>query len=180
MPTIISHPAVVVAATPWFRTVPRSAVVAAAICSALPDIDVLGFRFGIPYSAPLGHRGATHSLLFAAIVAAIATAAYRHRREVPRTILFAFFFLVTASHGLLDALTNGGRGVGLLIPFSLRRFFFGFRPIRVSPIGVGPFAQRAALVLSSEVRWIWAPSLALAVIGWTYTHRRRPLRERAN
>lgn len=29
----------------------------------LPDLDVIAFHFGIPYSAPFGHRGATHSLL---------------------------------------------------------------------------------------------------------------------
>ena len=30
----------------------------------LPDADVIAFKLGIPYSAPWGHRGATHSLLF--------------------------------------------------------------------------------------------------------------------
>jgi inner membrane protein len=42
-----------------------------AVCAALPDIDVIGFRFGIDYGALLGHRGFTHSLAFAA---------RRHRR----------------------------------------------------------------------------------------------------
>ena len=33
--------------------------------SLLPDADVIGFRFGIRYADAWGHRGATHSLLFA-------------------------------------------------------------------------------------------------------------------
>jgi hypothetical protein len=37
----------------------------AVFCSVLPDIDVVGFRFGIHYADLWGHRGMTHSLLFA-------------------------------------------------------------------------------------------------------------------
>jgi hypothetical protein len=37
------------------------------IASYLPDADVLAFRFGIPYPAPFGHRGAFHSLASAGI-----------------------------------------------------------------------------------------------------------------
>jgi membrane-bound metal-dependent hydrolase YbcI (DUF457 family) len=36
------------------------------ILAMLPDLDVIGFRLGIPYEHMLGHRGFTHSLLFAA------------------------------------------------------------------------------------------------------------------
>jgi inner membrane protein len=36
------------------------------------DIDILAFKFGIPYEAFLGHRGFTHSLLFAAVVSLLA------------------------------------------------------------------------------------------------------------
>src|SRR5438270_9121496 len=39
--------------------------VLAVICSVLPDIDVAGFRLGIHYQDLWGHRGMTHSLLFA-------------------------------------------------------------------------------------------------------------------
>ncbi len=46
---------------------------AAAALALLPDIDGLFMRL-IPYEAPWGHRGVTHSLTFAA-VAALATAA---------------------------------------------------------------------------------------------------------
>jgi inner membrane protein len=74
-------------------------------------------------------------------------------------MLWLYFFLATASHGLLDALTNGGLGVAFLSPFDTTRYFFGFRPVAVSPIGVSEFLTAyGAQVLASEARWIWMPS----------------------
>jgi inner membrane protein len=49
---------------------PKRVWIAGALCSVLPDIDVIGFHFGIRYGDFWGHRGFTHSLLFAAILAA--------------------------------------------------------------------------------------------------------------
>ena len=43
------------------------------VCAVLPDVDVVSFRLGIPYEAFWGHRGFTHSLLFALITGAIVT-----------------------------------------------------------------------------------------------------------
>ncbi|MHC4444672.1 MAG: hypothetical protein ACYTF1_17650 [Planctomycetota bacterium] len=43
--------------------------------------------------------------------------------------------MITASHGLLYALTDGGLGIALLSPFDTTRYFFGWIPIQVSPIG---------------------------------------------
>ena len=40
----------------------------AIVCSALPDVDVIGFGFGVRYGDLWGHRGMTHSILFAAAV----------------------------------------------------------------------------------------------------------------
>jgi inner membrane protein len=36
-------------------------------------------------------------------------------------------------------MTSGGPGVGFLIPFNKNRFFFPFREITVSPIGIKDF-----------------------------------------
>ena len=36
-----------------------------AILSVLPDVDVVGYFYGIPYASPWGHRGFTHSFAFA-------------------------------------------------------------------------------------------------------------------
>jgi inner membrane protein len=77
--------------------------------------------------------------------------------------LFLWFTAVTASHGLLDALTDGGRGIAFFAPFSNHRYFFPWRPIQVSPIGTGFFSSRGLLVLASESVWIWVPSAIIAL-----------------
>ena len=56
--------------------------VAAACCAALPDVDALGYRLGVPYYSLWGHRGLTHSLLAAAVVAAVGTA--RAQLAIPK------------------------------------------------------------------------------------------------
>ena len=48
------------------------AMIALSILSMLPDLDVIAFRLGIPYAAPFGHRGASHSLCAALLVGAMA------------------------------------------------------------------------------------------------------------
>jgi len=76
--------------------------------------------------------------------------------------LWLWFAVVTASHGMFDALTNGGRGIAFFAPFSNHRYFFPWRPIQVSPIGVGFFSARGLLALASESLWIWLPSAIIA------------------
>jgi inner membrane protein len=76
-----------------------------------------------------------------------------------------YFTAITASHGILDALTNGGRGIAFLAPFSNQRFFFPWRPIQVSPIGAGFFSARGLDVLKSELGWILLPSAIIAAVA---------------
>jgi inner membrane protein len=52
--------------------IPKCVWVAGAVCSVLPDIDAVGFRFGIHYGDFWGHRGFTHSLVFAALLSGVA------------------------------------------------------------------------------------------------------------
>lgn len=153
--------------------VPARFWVLAALCAALPDADVLGFFFGVPYGSTFGHRGFTHSLLFAALAGAGAVA-LSFRGAPNRRSLALFFFLATASHGALDALTDGGLGVAFFSPFSDRRFFFPFRPVEVSPIGPSSFFGRRGLeVIASELLWVWLPCalLAAAVLIWRRNRR---------
>src|ERR1051325_5699537 len=111
--------------------------------SLFPDIDVAGFLRGVPYGAPWGHRGATHSLAFAVaggVVTGLAARVLGTRwftRPPAQVALFAT--VVLASHGLLDSLTDGGLGAALLWPFSLTRFFAPWQPIPVAPIGADFF-----------------------------------------
>ena len=57
-----------------------------ALCSALPDLDVMGFYFGIQYGDVWGHRGMTHSIVFAALLAgSLVSLWYRRMSVLPRT-----------------------------------------------------------------------------------------------
>ena len=70
-------------------------------------------------------------------------------------------WLTAASHGALDALTTGGLGVAFFSPWDLERYFFSFRPIRVSPLGIKAFfSSRGLRVLASEFWWVGLPCAA--------------------
>jgi inner membrane protein len=117
--------------------------------SLLPDLDVVAFRFGIPYGAPFGHRGAIHSITFALIVGALVwVGSAALKVSAWRTSLVAA--LVVASHGLLDTLTDGGKGIALLWPFSNERFFAPWRPIPVAPIGARLFTEAGVRLMLYE------------------------------
>lgn len=146
----------------------------AGLCAMLPDADVLAFSFGIPYGHMLGHRGLTHSLAFAAVVGVIVVAvAFKDvpRFSKPWWALVGYFALATASHGVLDALTDGGLGVAFFAPFDAARYFFPWQPLRVSPIGASFFSARGLETILSEVQWVWLP--AAFCIGVAVLMRRR-------
>ncbi|MHC4365405.1 MAG: metal-dependent hydrolase, partial [Planctomycetota bacterium] len=69
-------------------------------------------------------------------------------------------FVASASHGVLDALTDGGLGIALFSPFDTGRYFFPWRPLRVSPIGIDAFFRYGGLeALASDIVWVWLPLL---------------------
>lgn len=175
MPSIISHPAVPlgIAAAAGRRIVPGGLALLACAASVIPDVDSIGFWAGIPYDSPLGHRGFTHSFTFAALLALLAMPLAGRLRSRRGTV-FAVVFAAAVSHGLLDAMTTGGRGVAFLSPFSGRRFFLPWRVIEVSPIGVkGFFSGRGGEILASEFVWIWIPVIVVAVVGGIVRWSRR-------
>jgi inner membrane protein len=154
--------------------IPKRVWVIGAACSVLPDVDVIGFRFGVRYGDFWGHRGFTHSLFFAAVLAsAIVLLAFRSGLpSMSRGALWIYLFLATASHGVLDAMTDGGLGVAFFSPFSNRRYFLPWRPIRVSPIGIERFfTARGLTVLESEFLWIWIPSALVIASAWLWRRR---------
>jgi inner membrane protein len=140
----------------------------------IPDLDVIGFRFGVHYGDFWGHRGFTHSLLFAALLATtvILIGFRRGLPSIGRLPLWGYLFLATASHGLLDAMTDGGLGVAFFSPFDTHRYFFPWTPIHVSPIGLEPFfSHRGLKVIQSELLWIWLPAAVLGIAAWMFRHR---------
>ncbi|WP_303637908.1 metal-dependent hydrolase [Stenotrophomonas tuberculopleuritidis] len=179
MPSIITHAAVPLAL--WCAAdrgrIPPRLLAAGVIAAMLPDADVLAFALHIPYADAFGHRGASHSLLFACVLAALAAVLAFFGSGRPRsaglcqprlasTVQAAVFvFICAASHPLLDAMTSGGLGVALAWPWSEQRFFAPWRPIRVSPFAPQFFSARGIATLLSELRWVWLP-LAGAVVAW--------------
>lgn len=141
------------------------------LCSVIADADVIAFKFGIPYAHVLGHRGFFHSFVFAVLLGLFASFAFFSVGGISSRLqwtLAAYFALIAASHGILDALTNGGLGIALFSPFSNTRYFFPFTPIEVAPITPrGFFTVHGARVLLSEFVWVWVPVLLAAFfIRW--------------
>lgn len=164
LPTLLTHPAVplALATTRGSGATSQRLLVAAVVCSELPDVDSLGYFAGIPYDHVFGHRGISHSILFAALIAALGAASSSLLRAKP---LWSFLLLLssTASHGILDAMTDGGLGVAFLSPFSNHRFFFAWRPIPVSPLGIGHFfSSDTVALLVGELLFVWLPCLLVA------------------
>ncbi|MFV0645433.1 MAG: metal-dependent hydrolase [Sphingomonadaceae bacterium] len=173
MPTIMTHAIVpaclALAAGP--KIIPARVAVAGVFLAMLPDADVIGFRFGIPYESDWGHRGASHAIATSLIVACVMTAILRPAKTGAG---LAFLFIAMASHGLLDSLTSGGLGPALWWPFSSERIFAPFRPIRVSPFGIEAFmSQRGVAVLISEWWAVWVPMLTIGISGWVFRSFRR-------
>jgi inner membrane protein len=173
--TLVSHPlpllALGVALGP--RVVPPRLLLAGLLFTLLPDADVLAFKFGIAYADAFGHRGFSHSLLFAGLSGMLGALCCRLLDCDPLRA-FLWIALASASHSLLDAATDGGLGVAWLWPWSDQRFFLPWRPIEVSPFVRGFFSTRGLEVLLSEARWVWLPCLCLALGGTTVRALLRP------
>jgi len=164
MPTIFSHAIFAEAlGTTLGKNQPARFWILTALCAVLPDADVIAFNFAMERGSMFTHRGITHSIFFA-IILGCAVSALFGRSEISRWKLALYFATATVSHPLLDMLTNGGSGVALFAPLSSERFFSPWRPIEVSPIGLGFFSERGLSVILSEVIWIWIPSAAIVAI----------------
>ncbi|MGJ4787258.1 metal-dependent hydrolase [Leptospira koniambonensis] len=167
MATIFSHPAVPISI--FFllgkKKIPVLLAVFGIFFSVLPDFDVVAFKFGIPYESDWGHRGFTHSILFALVMSCL-VAFFRTKLKASWLTIFLFLFVSAISHGVLDAMTTGGLGVGFLIPWNSERTFFEYRPIRVSPIGPKNFfTERGWIVIQSELLYVWAPAILISIFG---------------
>jgi inner membrane protein len=169
VPSVFSHAIVGSTLVACGLRHPRATLVAlGGVLAAAPDLDVVvGSAFGWGLDHPLGHRGLSHSLIAAAGLATLCTLAIRARPPERRWHIWLVLALAAASHGLLDALTNGGRGVAFLAPFVDTRWHFPVHPIEVSPIGVWTFfSRRGFQVLTNEVLWLWVPCLAALAATW--------------
>jgi inner membrane protein len=132
--------------------------VLAAFLPAAPDLDAFSFY---AYGNIWGHRGWTHSLIFAVVLGAVTAALTFRYFRVNFWLLAAFFVLITASHGLLDAFTFGGAGIPFFWPMTARRFGpWGPVPL---PIGMeipNPWKHPS---VRAELLYVWLPTIALVV-----------------
>ena len=165
MPTVLTHPAIPLAIGLGLGrdVIPTPLLIAGVAVSVMPDLDVLAFRYSISYASNFGHRGFSHSLLFAVVLALIGAGAFRYSRTSFGRV-FAFLFLAAVSHGILDAFTNGGLGIAFLWPFTPERYFAPVQVIQVAPIGISRFlSPRGVSVLISEILWVWIPCILIGI-----------------
>lgn len=136
------------------------------LCSMMPDLDVISFKFGIPYSSFWGHRGMTHSIVFGAGFGILMMFLFHFNANKRDKFLLSIYYMVcTISHGILDGMTTGGRGIAYLSPFDNERYFLPFRMIKVSPLGISNFfSEWGFAVIISEMIWIGIPCLIFVLI----------------
>ena len=156
---------------------PRRIWAFAMACALAPDLDWFTGFLRLPFGNSLSHRGVSHSLIAAGLIAAAAMLiGFRPQLRSPR--LWACMLAATFSHGLLDACTFGGTGVAFLLPFSEARFVCVWQPIFVSPIPLsGKLLDWLLFSLGTEVLWIGIPAAmvfgAPRAIQWVRLLRNR-------
>ncbi len=171
MPTLITHAVVAgaIGGTITKEKKPLRFWIIAVLCSVLPDADVIAFLIGIPYADFWGHRGFIHSILFAFLTSLFFASVFFYNYKIFSIKWLKYvliFFLIGASHGILDAFTNGGLGIAVLSPFENTRYFAPWTPIQVSPIGLKSFfSYWGYRVLICEIKLIWAPALFIYFVS---------------
>jgi inner membrane protein len=117
----------------------RKFVLLSTLCQWLPDIDTFAYLFAISDSHALGHRGLAHSLVFAALVALyVVRCWYRevHTFSQRWWTMCGWFFLMTALHGVFDAMVFSPLGVAFLWPFDSTRYLLPWQPLVDVPIAL--------------------------------------------
>jgi len=171
VPAGVSHPIVGLAAGHAFarEKMPLRFWVLSGVLPVLPDADTIGFYLGVPYESFWGHRGFFHSIFFALLLGVFVAGVYFREKRIGSKkwcLLAAYFFFITATHGILDAFTNGGLGIALLAPFDNTRYFFPWQPIQVAPLYPrAMFSAWGLRVVASELLWVWLPSILVIVLA---------------
>jgi inner membrane protein len=168
MASIITHPLapLVAAVAVGTGVVPWRLLVLGILFAVAPDFDVVAFRLDIPYESEWGHRGFTHSIVFALCCAA-AMVPFASFLKARRRVVFLYLWVCMISHGVMDALTNAGLGVAFFWPFSHERIFFPVRPVDASPISIRRFLDGRGLeILQTEIIWLWLPLAAFGMAAF--------------
>ena len=170
MASVLSHAVVAYGVNELYAEHPyrRRCVLLSAVVAVLPDGDAIGYFMGIPYDSAWGHRGASHSIAFALLVALVVSLALfpRYLQQTRSLVrVFCVVALAGATHGVLDAMTDGGLGIALFWPIDNHRYFLSWRPLVVSPIGVRAFFSAWGLnVVASELLYVIMPTAVFVLI----------------
>jgi inner membrane protein len=147
--------------TPTQPRASAATLLAFAALAELPDLDVIGVSLGAPDLGAVGHRGASHSFMLAVMIGLLtAIIARRYGWPVVRTAVAAI--LAVASHGILDACGEGGRGIPLLWPLSDARFMSPWRWLPDAPRGMKMLSRPGLLDLAIEFA-VFFPLTAFAL-----------------
>ncbi len=141
-----------------------------ALLPIVPDLDVFS---EYAYGSSLGHRGISHSLLFALLLSVVVTAVTFRWFRTKWWSLLILFFAIIASHGLLDAMTRGGENIPFFWPFGGRYGNWG--PLIVSDIAFDLPDPTRSRAIRAELLWVWLPmavAVAVAMLCRHWTRRR--------
>ena len=166
MPTPVSHAAVGYAIGSWARVDARTRLgIVAAACAALPDID---WPWNVATTSLFSHRALTHSLLFAAVSAVLATwlCFTRPQRAANGKTILLILGLAALSHACLDALSSYSYGIEFFAPFWQQRFRFLWTPL-------GDPSGTLAGQLRQELFVVFLPAVVLATVGLWVRRRGR-------
>jgi inner membrane protein len=130
-----------------------STMLSCAALAMLPDADVLPLSLGVRDHGLWGHRGWTHTPAFALLVGALVFLVGRWRRWAAPLRRGVVAALLVASHPLLDAMAQDGRGLMFAWPFSDARFHLPWRPIPDAPVGWAMLSEIGLRHLALELAY---------------------------
>lgn len=140
----------------------------AALLPIIPDLDVFSTA---AYGTPLGHRGITHSLVFAVVLGTFASGVTFRRFHVNWWSLAVLFCAIIASHGLLDAMTKGGEDIPFFWPIAGRYGNWGV--ISVSDIAFDLPDPRYSRAIRGELLRVWLPMSLMVAVMMVYRRLKR-------
>jgi len=165
LPSIFGHAVAGIALGVAFadEKTPRRTWALGTFCALAPDVDWFTAFLKVHPGNYLAHRGITHSLLGAVLIAA-SVLLFGFKREQRNLKVGTYLLLASLSHGLLDACTSGRIGVAFFYPFSSSRWACDWQPIQDAPLPFWSGLQLPFLgALLGEMLWIGIPASILAI-----------------
>lgn len=135
-------------------------MIAGALAQSIPDIDFIAYFWLDKTENLLGHRGFTHSIVFAVMVIAALSAASRkifHKRKFTWPHGLAIFGINIFCHLFIDAFN--AYGVGWLEPFFHNRFSFNVLFVADPFFSIWPF-------IGAILTWSFYRRPKMKILGW--------------